>query len=398
MSSFQECQEPYFTICARIKPPKNFKERVIFNNFRNDKQLYVSENKVNFMKDAYVEKRDYHFNKVYDIDYTNEDIFADIGIKITNGFLSGESITCFLFGQTGSGKTHTMLGNDSTDGIAQMIFDRLIDETAKNDTSAYISCIQIYNRSLLDVINGNHAVKYFQSNNGYGMIKDCKTMRLNKNNRETILNAILSNRHTGISSANSTSSRSHLMIRIQMRNYELVLMDMAGSEKASQSHNVGPNQMRENAYINKGILILKECIRAVKSRKTYIPYKQHILTRLLSKIFTGQSRSYIMATVSSDVENVNDSINTLNYVSDMKSLKRNGSEQNISRVPSKVIIKNENKMNDIDDYFKEIGKSNKKREKLLEAFNAHDYDAFRIRMRELIRKEIVQLQDLSNIV
>ena len=42
----------------------------------------------------------------------------------------------------------------------------------------------------------------------------------------------------------------------------------------------------ENAKINESILALKECIRAVKMGKKYVPYRHNNLTKILKDVFS----------------------------------------------------------------------------------------------------------------
>jgi len=91
--------------------------------------------------------------------------------------------------------------------------------------------------------------------------------------------------------------------------------------------------MRENAKINKSIMVLKECIRAVKHRQSYIPFRQSNLTKILKDTFLNNSVSFVIATVSPEIRNVNDTLNSLGYISDMKSLKRQVSEPVLLNIP-----------------------------------------------------------------
>ena len=61
----------------------------------------------------------------------------------------------------------------------------------------------------------------------------------------------------------------------------LKILDLAGSEKAKDSVYVNKKMFRENAEINKSILILKECIRALKNNHSHVPYRGSKLTKIL---------------------------------------------------------------------------------------------------------------------
>lgn len=57
------------------------------------------------------------FDRVFDENATNEDIFEHTTRAIVDGVLQGYNCTVFAYGATGAGKTHTMLGNDKTPGV-----------------------------------------------------------------------------------------------------------------------------------------------------------------------------------------------------------------------------------------------------------------------------------------
>jgi hypothetical protein len=142
----------------------------------------------------------------------------------------------------------------------------------------------------------------------------------------------------GISNQNDASSRSHLIFQINNESSFLKILDLAGSEKAKDSVYINKKIFRENAEINKSILVLKECIRALKFNKSYVPYRGSKLTKILKDSFERKSESYILATVSPELENVSDSINTLNYISDIRLIKREVIESRVKENNNKLML------------------------------------------------------------
>ena len=69
---------------------------------------------------------------------------------------------------------------------------------------------------------------------------------------------------------NNNSSRSHAILSITLRNIEsgkkhgkLSFIDLAGSERGADTKNSTNQTRMDGAEINKSLLALKECIRAL---------------------------------------------------------------------------------------------------------------------------------------
>jgi hypothetical protein len=77
----------------------------------------------------------------------------------------------------------------------------------------------------------------------------------------------------------------------------------------------------EGAEINKSLLALKECIRALDQDKRHTPFRQSKLTQVLKDSFVGNSRTCMIATVSPNQSNSEHTLNTLRYGDRVKELK-----------------------------------------------------------------------------
>lgn len=106
---------------------------------------------------------------------------------------------------------------------------------------------------------------------------------------------------------------------------KLSLIDLAGSERAASSGNIGI-RMKEGAMINKSLLSLSNCISMLyenqKSQQhNHIPYRDSKLTRLLKDSLGGNSRTIMIANISPCGSHFEDTLNTLKYASRTKDLK-----------------------------------------------------------------------------
>merc|ERR1719359_2206327 len=143
------------------------------------------------------------------------------------------------------------------------------------------------------------------------------------------------NRHrtTESTGANEVSSRSHAVLQVAIEQRErtadlvseiqvgkLSMIDLAGSERASQTNNRGI-RMIEGANINRSLLALGNCITALSSAVGFVPYRDSKMTRLLKDSLGGNCRTVMIANVSPCHLNFEDTHNTLKYANRAKNIK-----------------------------------------------------------------------------
>lgn len=103
---------------------------------------------------------------------------------------------------------------------------------------------------------------------------------------------------------------------------KLSFIDLAGSERGSDVTNNDKQTRMDGAEINKSLLALKECIRALDQDKRHTPFRGSKLTQVLKDSFIGNCRTVMVANISPALSTIEHTLNTLRYADRVKELKK----------------------------------------------------------------------------
>ena len=103
---------------------------------------------------------------------------------------------------------------------------------------------------------------------------------------------------------------------------KMSLIDLAGSERGQDPKNHNRQRRIEGAEINKSLLALKECIRAIGSTSAHVPYRASKLTMVLKDSFSSDAKVVMISCVSPCASYSDHTNNTLRYADRIKE-KRN---------------------------------------------------------------------------
>lgn len=138
-------------------------------------------------------------------------------------------------------------------------------------------------------------------------------------------------RTSGVTGANDDSSRSHAILQMELKrkrtnvlHARMSFIDLAGSERGADTMDNNKQTRLDGAEINKSLLALKECIRALDLEKKHLPFRGSKLTQVLKDSFTGNSKTTMIANVSPANSCVEHTLNTLRYADRVKEIKREG--------------------------------------------------------------------------
>ena len=307
---------------ARIKP--HFKKNEGVSCIKTGSEEHENTVEVNQNKSAYCGKYNvkhkYEFDKVFTDTDSNADLYNSLSIEILKALIRDKKdVTFYMYGQTGSGKTHTILGNESEYGFLYLFLKDVIHI----NYDATVSVVEIYNNKCYDILNNKNIVHQREDYSRKFIIGCIETKKIKTDVDITELKKIIVEcRKTGESSENDRSSRSHLQICIHMNNQIFRLLDLAGCEKAKDSICSTKDEYKENGGINQSLFALKECIRSLVENKSHIPFRRCELTKMLRHTFQPKCKTFIMSTISQDSYNANITTDVLNYVCEMKNIKR----------------------------------------------------------------------------
>ncbi|WVZ96503.1 hypothetical protein U9M48_042135, partial [Paspalum notatum var. saurae] len=168
-------------------------------------------------------------------------------------------------------------------------------------------------------------------------------------------------RSTGSTGANEESSRSHAILQLAVKKHIIVkdakrqrdrdaneakstkavgkisFIDLAGSERGADTTDNDRQTRIEGAEINKSLLALKECIRALDNDQIHIPFRGSKLTEVLRDSFVGNSRTVMISCISPNAGSCEHTLNTLRYADRVKSLSKGGNtrkEQSTAPAPA----------------------------------------------------------------
>ncbi|XP_069464852.1 kinesin-like protein KIF6 [Ambystoma mexicanum] len=329
-------------IFARVKPTK--KQSGIYSVDEEEAAASTLEIIVpRDLADGFVnnkrESYKFKFQKTFDQDAKQESVFESIAKPVAESVLAGYNGTIFAYGQTGSGKTFTITGGAEryTDrGIIprtlSYIFEQLQKDSSKMYTT-YISYLEIYNECGYDLLDPRHEASKLEDLPKVTIMEDpdqnihLKSLSLQQaTNEEEALNLLFlgdTNRMIAETPMNQASTRSHCIFTIHIsskepgsatvRRSKLHLVDLAGSERVAKT-GVGGQLLTEAKYINLSLHYLEQVIIALAEKnRAHIPYRNSMMTSVLRDSLGGNCMTTMIATLSLEKRNIDESISTCRF-------------------------------------------------------------------------------------
>lgn len=298
--------------------------------------LVVREQRVKVDLTKYTEEHNFAFDGVYSEEVSNQDLYISAVQPIVQAAFHGAKVTCFAYGQTGSGKTFTMMGENNAPGLYLLAAQDLFEyrNSYFPAIKLTVSFYEIYCNKLLDLLNDRNKLHVRedarQSVNIVGLVnKPVESVQ----GLMSMIGQGMEKRTTGQTGANDDSSRSHAVLEISLKNNKktvgkMTFIDLAGSERGADVSNSDSKTRIDGAEINKSLLALKECIRALDQDKKHLPFRGSKLTLVLKDSFIGNCRTVMIGNVSPGLLSCEHTLNTLRYSDRVKELKKGTGKDN----------------------------------------------------------------------
>uniref|UniRef100_A0A8C6LEM1 Kinesin-like protein n=1 Tax=Nothobranchius furzeri TaxID=105023 RepID=A0A8C6LEM1_NOTFU len=341
LTSNDVIEEHRICVCVRARP-LNKKELSVKDldviTIPSKDVVMVHEPKQKVDLTRYLENQTFRFDYAFDENSTNEMVYRFTAQPLVETIFERGMATCFAYGQTGSGKTHTMGGDfsgknqDCSKGIyalsARDVFLMLKKPAYKKlDLQVFATFFEIYSGKVFDLLNRKAKLRVLED--GKQQVQVVGLQEREVKCTEDVLKLIEmgnSCRTSGQTSANAHSSRSHAVFQIILRRRgkmhgKFSLIDLAGNERGADTSSADRQTRLEGAEINKSLLALKECIRALGRNKPHTPFRASKLTQVLRDSFIGEnSRTCMIATISPGMASCENTLNTLRYANRVKDL------------------------------------------------------------------------------
>ncbi|CAL0309643.1 unnamed protein product [Lupinus luteus] len=308
--------------------------------------LTVHEPKLKVDLTAYVEKHEFCFDAVLDEHVANDEVYQATVEPIIPTIFQRTKATCFAYGQTGSGKTYTMQPLPLR--AAEDLVRQLNHPVYRNQQfKLWLSYFEIYGGKLFDLLSDRK--KLCMREDGRQQVCIVGLQEFEVCDVQIVKEFIEKGnaaRSTGSTGANEESSRSHAILQLAVKKHgevkeskrnndgndarsgkvvgKISFIDLAGSERGADTTDNDRQTRMEGAEINKSLLALKECIRALDNDQIHIPFRGSKLTEVLRDSFVGNSKTVMISCISPGAGSCEHTLNTLRYADRVKSLSKSG--------------------------------------------------------------------------
>ncbi|KAI3633182.1 hypothetical protein MIR68_008720 [Amoeboaphelidium protococcarum] len=304
------------------------------------------------------------------VDCTQDELYQKVGPEVIDSAFAGYNSCVFAYGQSGSGKTYSITGTSLNPGIVPRVCRDLMQnihdirqKDPKSVITLHLTFMEIYNEKVRDLLFDQSSSSSTSANDrnndrhkkkGFKIREHPKTgpyveglTKVKVDSLQKLMELINSGnavRTMASTRLNANSSRSHSLLTFYLhiqsshlpnvvRKSQISIVDLAGSERSNVSE-TSNERLKEGGNINKSLSALGLVITALVERsklinrnvpsaavkKVFVPYRDSILTWLLKNSLGGNSKTIMIATVSSCSDHVEETLSTLRYATRAKAI------------------------------------------------------------------------------
>lgn len=374
------------------------------------------------------------FDRVYSYTIEQEPFFHDLVEPHVDNFLSNKyrDLTVIAYGQTCSGKTWSIDGNyfsdqSSNDTKDRGILPRLLTILRPLGT-VHMSYYEIYCERIVDLFSDATKEKQREiilyntqttttttttTTNSQNVYMKGLTWKVFSDSEEALSNLrkLYGGRHFAATSMNANSSRSHTIVDLRFyctngQEKRVRVVDLAGSERCNRVNTAGKT-FDEGVKINQSLMFLRETIKSLSSNSNNnnnnnsqksSSIRCSKLTRILYPSFLGNAKVILLICCSTRMENINETISSLNFGSVAKKLPVRLVKEPLPRVVN-VLKKRSTTKSEEDIWRKQIDELQADREKLLKTTTIqHDLLIEKVAENARLLTEVSILRQLKEIL
>lgn len=334
----------------RVRPTKKPYPGLILDEDGSKVDLHVHRREVRDVVNNQREDYSFKFNGLMAMQTKQPEVFSKVAQNCVDSFLDGYNSTIFAYGQTGSGKTFTITGGAERYEDRGLIprslsyIFKVIKERTDTVFKVSVSYLEIYNEDGFDLLDENQGARNLadlpkviprEDQNERITLTNLSMHRADS--EEDALNLLFigdTNRVVAETPKHDASTRSHCIFIIQLEAQKvgsdvktvsrLHLVDLAGSERVEKT-GINGILLKEAKSINLSLHFLEQVIVCLQKRsqgeQIHIPYRNSLMTLVLRDSLGGNCRTSMIATVSAEEGDIDESISTCRFAQRVASIK-----------------------------------------------------------------------------
>ena len=282
------------------------------NSLEDNNIKILQNNKINFSKKTLTNNtlfsKDYVLDKFYKPETTNDELFNK---EIKHNL--DDNLYLFLYGNKDSGKIDTLLGNNSHNGILELIVKNFNYHVKIEFVEIRKNGVYDFDNNIVNVIQYDNKIKYY--NLDKHLIRDERSY-------ENFNKMLFKNL--------SLDKPSHKIITITYDTKKIFIVLLSHKYNITEKENIN----KEHIFINSSIYSFKRFFCEKYSDK--IDYKIDLLISIIEPCLKNNIKSLFISHIKNGYKNQNESWNTLEFSNDL--YLKNYIDEKIEKIKKEMVL------------------------------------------------------------